>query len=132
MPLENDYVFRKSLETSTDIYTTISNLASKARNLADETDNEILHSEAITCILHDTKPKKTKWSKGDDEYEAIMIRDLFCMIEDKEICDAVYDSYYDSKDANHLIYVYNQISDKSKQARVRILTRMLWYQLVKL
>ena len=55
---------------------------------------------------------------------------MFCYIADKEVCNAVYDSYYDSKKQTHLIYVYNSIQDEPRRARVRVLTRMLWYTLI--
>ena len=65
-----------------------------------------------------------------DEYESKYIKELFMYIDDKDIKDAVYDSFYDSKLKKNLVYVYNNISDAYKKARVRILTRMLWYNLI--
>lgn len=65
-----------------------------------------------------------------DEYESKYIKELFMYIDDKDIKDAVYDSFYDSKLKKNLVYVYNNISDVHKKARVRILTRMLWYNLI--
>lgn len=129
MSFGDDIAFRKKLESSTTVYEDINKITKDARKLSSEMNHKLLHSDAITCVIHGTNPECEAWKDCDDEYEATVIRDMFCSIEDKEICDAVYDSYYDSKSANHLIYVYNDISDKSNQARVRILTRMLWYHL---
>ena len=98
--------------------------------MANEYEDQILHSEAITHALHGTKPKLkhiVKW-----ESEAAEIRDIFCSIEDKDICDAVYDSFYASREAHNLVYRYNGIRDEYKKARVRILTKMLWYSLYKI
>lgn len=65
-----------------------------------------------------------------DEYESKYIKEMFMYIDDKEIKDAVYDSFYDSKKNCNLIYVYNEITDENQKSRVRILTRMLWSNLV--
>lgn len=129
MSFGNDEEFRRYLESSENVYADVSRIAREARSLANDMNNKLLHSDAITCAVHGTSPECEMWRDAEDEYEATVIRDMFCSIEDKAVCDAVYDSYYDSKDARHLIYVYNKIKDKPRQARVRILTRMLWYKL---
>ena len=101
-------------------------VAKKARSLADEYDNNIFHSEALTFIMTGAKPdNKYRYA---DEYEATIIKELFCYIDDIEVKNAVYDSFYLSKSHNNLIYEYNDISDPHRQARVRVLTRMIWYK----
>lgn len=62
-----------------------------------------------------------------DEYESRYIKEMFAYIDDKDIKDAVYDSFYDSKKNKNLIFIYNDIDDESRRARVRILTRILWF-----
>ena len=131
MSLENDIVFRKQLEQSDNIYNSINSVVSSARELANKCDNTILHSKAITCIISGVKPPREYIRDYRDEYEGSIIKELFCYIDDKEICDAVYDSYFKSKSANNLKYVYNSISDESRRTRVRVLTRMLWYSILK-
>lgn len=106
------------------------NVSNQARSLADRSGNSILHSEAISMVL---KGEQTDIISDDeliDEYESKYIKELFMYIDDKDIKDAVYDSFYDSKLKKNLVYVYNNISDVHKKARVRILTRMLWYNLI--
>ena len=106
------------------------NVSNQARSLADRSGNSILHSEAISMVL---KGEQTDIISDDeliDEYESKYIKELFMYIDDKDIKDAVYDSFYDSKLKKNLVYVYNNISDAYKKARVRILTRMLWYNLI--
>lgn len=137
MSLCNDYKYRKNMESSTTVYEDLIILMNSARSLATDCGERILHSSAITHIVNGTKPSgKDRWVCAD-EYEARAIRDLFCNISDKEVCDAVYDSFYENKRINsrscggkNLIFVYNHITDPNKQARVRILTRMLWYKLI--
>lgn len=123
MPFNKDRDFRRALEHNSNPYMEICKLAAAARELANEYDNEISHSNALTHILQNTKP--TMKEQYHAEREAEIIRDFFCSIEDKEICDAVYDSYYDGKAKRNLVYVYNGITDESRKARVRILVKML-------
>lgn len=129
MSFQDDYKFRKFLETQPNKYSLVLDVARDARDMAKEYDDLILHSEAITHSLHGTRPKLKQIAKW--ESEASEIRDIFCSIEDREICEAVYDSFYASKEAHNLKYVYNGVKDEYKQARIRILTKMLWYSLYK-
>lgn len=129
MSLLEDKDFRMQLESANNIYLSIQNIVHDARNILKDSDYKMLHSEALTCAIHGIKPDKSKYINVDDAYECNYIKNMFCNIEDKEVCDAVYDSYYDSKSAKHLIYVYNNINDEPRRSRVRILTNMLWYEL---
>lgn len=130
MSLGDDFDFRRNLEYSSDQYNLVKQLQSKARKMAESYDNRIFHSEAITHVVHDTIPDIGY--VYEDEYEAYQMKEMFCYIDDKSVCDAVYDSFYESKAKNKLQYVYNDIIDENVRARVRILTRQLWYSLVKL
>ena len=131
MSLKDDMDFRKQLERSPNVYAEVCRVMNAARALADLCDNKILHSEALTHIVRGTEPNCPYIADYRDEYEAYHIRDMFCYIDDKDICDAVYDSFYESKRAKNLVYVYNHINDSGRRARVRVLTRMLWYKLIK-
>ena len=127
MSLKDDYSFRKFLEVQDNKYGLILGVARQAKELSEDYDDLILHSEAITHTIHDTKPRLkdiTRW-----ESEAFEIKDMFCSIEDVSVCNAVYDSFYASKEAGNLLYVYNNIENPYVQGRVRILTRMLWDKL---
>lgn len=130
MSLGDDFDFRRNLEYSSDQYNIVKQVQSKARTMAESYENHIFHSEAITHVVHDTIPDIGY--VYEDEYEAYQMKEMFCYIDDKSVCDAVYDSFYESKAKNKLQYVYNDITDENVRARVRILTRQLWYSLVKL
>lgn len=123
MSLDKDGDFRRILEKSVNPYADVTMVFRQARKLADDHNNEILHSKAITHILHGTEPAPKEMKRS--EREAEIIRDFFCSIEDKEVCDAVYDSYYEGKQNSNLVYVYNGITDEARKARVRILVKML-------
>ena len=129
MSLQDDFEFRKALEYSSNQYGILKSVQHQARELSEKYDNKILHSEAITHVIHDTLPDIGYIY--EDEYEARQIRELFCYIDDKAITDAVYDSYYESKSRHKLTFIYNSIADEGMKSRVRVLTRILWYKILK-
>lgn len=129
MSLKDDTSFRRYLETVDNPYGEVMQVVSKARELTALYNNKILHSEAITSAIHGTQPDIQRLLDVESEFESRYIREMFCYIDDKELCDAVYDSFYASKEKNNLIYVYNCIVEPDRKARIRVLTRMLWYKL---
>ena len=132
MSLEQDAEFRESLESCKNAYIEVQIVMNSARKLAEACNYNILHSQAITSVVRGGSFEcAPPISDAQDEYEARKIKELFCYIDDKDVKDAVYDSFYDSKKAKYLIYVYNSIEDEPRKARVRVLTRMLWYELIK-
>ena len=81
MSLGDDFDFRRNLEYSSDQYNLVKQLQSKARKMAESYDNRILHSEAITHVVHDTIPDIGY--VYEDEYEAYQMKEMFCYIDDK-------------------------------------------------
>lgn len=128
MGFDKDAGFRRYLEKSGNIYDIVQKVQREARELASQYNDKILHSEAITHIMRGTVPEHRCYFS--DEYEAKEIREMFCYIDDVEVQNAVYDSFYESKKRNNLYYIYNGITDAGRRARVRVLTRMLWHQLI--
>lgn len=126
MSLGDERAFVQSLQNP---YKAAMEVSDKARKLCNKYEG-LIESEAITHIVHNTEPDNKIYFNAKEEYIAMQIKEMFCYIDDKAICDAVYDSFYESKKKHNLIYIYNDISDEARQARVRILTRMLWYQLI--
>ena len=124
MSLKDDYNFLKFLETQPNKYQLVLDVAREARVMANDYEDLVLHSEAITHSLHGTRPKLKNMHRW--ESEASEIRDMFCSIEDKEVCDAVYDSFYASKELHRIVFIYDDVTDAPRKARVRILTRMLY------
>lgn len=127
MGFDKDAGFRRYLESSGNLYGAVQSVQKDARELAEQYDNTIFHSQAITHIIDGSIPDRRYFFA--DEYEAIVIREMFCYIDDVEIKNAVYDSFYESKSRNNLLYRYNEINDEPRKARVRVLTRMLWREL---
>ena len=107
-------------------------VAKLARNLADKYDNLILHSEALTWVLTGERPMiiddNGKLNKSIISNNKSYMDDLLCSVDDDEVCDAVRDSISHSNTCQNLVYLYNEITEEPRRARVRVLTRMIWYQ----
>lgn len=116
----------KSLERSPDRFRQVCSIAAKAKQVARKYNGQLFHSQAITCVVTHQYPKYDY--KRDDTKLDCLIKDSFCEIEDVDVRNAVYDSLMLSARNHYLIYQYNNIQDASTQARVRVLTNLLWYE----
>lgn len=132
MPLNDLDKFQKLEQQLGSSYAAVNYISSEARKLASKYDNLILHSEAIDWIITGEKPKILS-DIGKlctrPNYVKSYIDEVLCYIYDINVCESVRHSINASRSSNHLIYVYKDVPDRSRQARVRVLTRMIWYDL---
>lgn len=88
----------------------------------------ITESQAITWVISGIKPEglydcinnHLKLKNG----VVLPPYDRLQYIDDKELVECVKLSVKYSK-ITHLVYIYNEITDKNKQSRIRILTNMI-------
>lgn len=103
----------------------ISKLARHRRKLVNYV---ITESEAITWVISGVKPdnlyNRIKNNKKLKNEGVLPPYDRLVYINDKEVVECVKISVKHSS-YNHLVYIYNEIKDKHRQARVRILTNMI-------
>lgn len=130
MSLGEDFNFRQKLNNSTSIYELVNEVASKARKLAEDTDNVILHSESLSYICRELDIDMSQFKRLTD-YEERYLREQFCYIDDPAVKDSVRESFKRSKESGKLTFVYCDVASKSKRSRIRVITRMLYYTLVR-
>ena len=130
MSLGEDFDFRQKLNNSTSIYELVNEVASKARKLAEDTDNVILHSESLSYICRELDIDMSQFKRLTD-YEERYLREQFCYIDDPSVKDSVRESFKRSKESGKLAFVYCDVASKSKRSRIRVITRMLYYTLVR-
>ena len=130
MSLGEDFDFRQKLNNSTSIYELVNEVASKARKLAEDTDNVILHSESLSYICRELDIDMSQFKRLTD-YEERYLREQFCYIDDPAVKDSVRESFKRSKESGKLTFVYCDVASKSKRSRIRVITRMLYYTLVR-
>lgn len=114
------------------IYAAVNYVAKAARTRAETHNNIILHSEAISWVLTGETPQilnDIDVAQSNHSYALSYIDEVLSCVDDSDVCECVRMSLKYSKKSNHLIYVYNGVPDTERQARVRILVRMIWYHL---
>lgn len=103
-------------------------LAKTARNQQAELHNLISESEAITWALTNELPKNYEVRLNARSKLLSNVEDILNYVEDSEVEIAARQSFRDSIQCEHLVYNYLKIEDESRQSRVRILTRMMFYK----
>lgn len=105
--------------------------AKQSRVLFDECHGVLKYGESVRCAIVNELPedldKRLQTAKEIAERrEFTHVDEILSDVDDKEIRDAVYNSYRLSINAHHLEYDYKDIEDENVQARIRILTRMCY------
>lgn len=132
MSFKDDYNINRKLEQSSNKYADIRSMTRKARYLASECTGSVRDSEILTWSARDEKPETADTGRFNHtkHYETSYIEDILSEIDDEDICDAVVESYTQSKKCNYLVYSYKLVQDSPRQARIRILVRMIWSELL--
>ena len=132
MSLLDDYVIMTELaKILGSNYAAVQYVSRVARHFTAKYDYLPLHSEALSYAIRGEMPPNFSAltdTKSRTNYRRLYIRELLSTLDDKEVRDAVYTSITTSLRHQNLTYVYNKIKDESQQARIRILTNMLWYE----
>lgn len=104
-------------------YTSISYLATKARQLAKEYDEHILHSEALTHVIDGTEPELGQACKYNEISD--ILADVLELVDDESILNSVYESVQESLNSNSLIYIYEVPENDMRESRIRILINIV-------
>lgn len=113
-----------------DRYAATLSIAKQARQLEEKYENKILSSEALTWVVRGEEPKILKILEDIDKKrlsdEVRTMEEYLIYIDDMDVRYAVEDSIEKSLSDKHLIYVYNDVEDLPRKARIRILCNMIW------
>ncbi len=110
-------------------YEAINKLCRKARKLSASVNNTIKQIDSIHWALSNTPPSCLGEVHNIPYHEQIM-QEYLCQVEDGSIANSVRTSFLQSVKIGHLVYVYQDDLSDYQEARVRIITNMLWYQLL--
>lgn len=131
MSLANDYKLTNYIRHCDNSYSVVNNIAQIAREKSSQAPVHILESEALTWAIQNVEPENIKECRTNEyymftPYQQQYIKDELYYISDNEIRTAVRHSLIKSKKYHYLIYVYNNIDNADKKARVRVITRMIY------
>lgn len=103
----------------------------KSIELLKSLDYAISDSEAISCVVSGTVPdnleERRKQHKMLSTLKTPYMSGLLSYVDDDEVKSCVELSYEESVRIGSLVFRYDSLSDDAKKSRVRILTRMIWY-----
>lgn len=115
------------IEKKLGFYPSITFIASEARKLRFSLDYDITESQALAWVLSGVTPEHHKIPIKDLEYSTSLEDRLLTYIDKPAIKKSVKLSIEDTEIHHHLIYRYTEDLNESEKARVRILTRVIWY-----
>lgn len=97
-------------------------IAQNAREIANSLDNRITDASALDYAAKGLIPDP----KDYPDHRLDRVKDYISYINDSEIRAAIIDSYEESLNKYHLVYIYNNIIDESRKSRIRIIMNILW------
>ena len=132
MSIADDFIVREHILKTECIYLAVNRIANLARQKSKECGYQIRDAEAVTWAIQGVEPgyqQLTEREQYISKYRFSYLTELSCYIDDLEVKEAFEESYRESKIAQNLTYRYKTIIDEPRQARVRVLLRMVWYNI---
>lgn len=114
-------------------FLTVQEIAKSARRFAESTDNVVSHCEALTWTLRHEIPDSLKDRKDYYLNRSQWLRDhidkVLGLVEDEFVKKSAIESFYTSLQKKKLTYVYINVIEEPRRARIRVLVNQLWYTL---
>lgn len=112
-------------------YYAVNQINSWVRDILRKYDHHLLASEVISWVVRGHRPLSI--DKNTDELERHVkkiqksnLEELLCYVDDEEVCNSVRMSYDCSIQNKELSFIYGDVLDEPRRARIRILMRILW------
>lgn len=114
------------------VYKAVYELGQAAAKRVKDCNNKISNAEGISWVLNGHKPdyehRRAYWDTKKAIIEEYIATNLE-LIDDKKICKCVRSSVWNSLNHRYLLYDYKGVDDESSRARIRILTKLIWYEI---
>lgn len=114
------------------VYKAVYELGQAAAKRVKDCNNKISNAEGISWVLNGHKPdyehRRAYWDTKKAIIEEYIDTNLE-LIDDKQICKCVRSSVWSSLNHRYLLYDYKGVDDESRRARIRILTKLIWYEI---
>lgn len=125
---ENQYLSKTS-----NVFEAINLWVDDSKELEASYQTRLSSSEALSSLLTHSFPKnldRRKFVKDSDtRYVKAYIREVLSQIDDYEIRISVLQTLNHSMSEKNLVFVYLDKLSDAQRARVRIISRLVWYNL---
>jgi len=132
----NNSEFNKYVTALGSTFAAIRYVSQLARRRAKSVHNCISESQAVAWVITGEEPAQIATYRDNlkriKHRAKTYVNDRLYYIDDIEIRAAVKITIDTSKHEGHLIYCYNNILDICRQARVRILSNIIWDEIQKM
>lgn len=126
-------LFNQWKEPFSNDFEAVKAIAKKARQLANQVDNTINHSEALTWALTGNAPESLTEGKANAANRGLwfkrILQDELSLIDDPYVKMSVRQSLKQSIAEQEIRYVYINVIEEPKRAQIRIVTNTLWHKL---
>ena len=112
----------EELSQSLGPYVATIQIAQMAREITNSLGNRITDSEAISYAAKGELPNP----KDYPDHRLDRVKNYISYIDDIEVKSAIVSSYEQSLQKNNLVYLYKNVDDEPRQARIRIIMNILW------
>lgn len=132
MSLQDDRTkFLDFVEDCGNPYYAVNQITAWVRDVLKKYDNHLLASEVISWVVRGEKPisvdrTSDELDKHIKRVQKSNLEELLCYVDDEEVCNSVRMSYECSIKNKELSFIYGNVLDEPRQARIRILMRILW------
>lgn len=121
MPINENSKYTQLCQSS-DPFVAAMTLAQAARDVANSLDNRITLSTALDYVARGELPNP----KDYPDHRLDRVYNYISYIYDVEVRSAIIKSYEASLHCQHIQYVYNNVTDAYRQARIRVIINILW------
>ena len=106
-------------------------ISEDTRKLLNNLENCISEKEALSCVLNDKLPDNISERKNQHMNLSVRktqyMKNLLSYVENDDIVKCVEESFAQSTRLGHLTFYYPVKLQKEQKTRVRVLTRMCWF-----
>jgi len=132
--LESNKLFEdKYLSENENIFEAINIWSNDSEKLKAKYQNRLSSNEALSAILNGNLPdnldRRIMVRDSEKRYADRYIQEALTQIDDYDIKVSVSQSMSCSRSENHLVFVYLDSLTEAQKARVRVISRLIWYNL---
>lgn len=123
----------KYMDSQNNVFDAINMWVNDATKLKSQYQGRLSSSESLTSCLTSSLPqnidRRIVVKDSEQLYISRYIKEALTQIDDKDVKLSVLQTLNKSRSENNLTFIYLDILTDSQRSRVRVLSRLIWYNL---